>query len=809
MEDVALQKRRAQRSPTPTKRKRSPHSPPHCKSTREEKNSKKKKERKRSASSPSSSPSSSSDESGGYSSKESPRRRLRRSHAAWRRSNKFKKFKEGGKSISFLTYDGTFGATDKVLAFIQQFDAAFGDEGFIESSKLCHVAMHFQKSARQWWACLQAYGEAPKTWKNLRGSIMKQFLASDAKDKVLPKWKCLKLTPYEYIYKYVDKFWDLHLKATVYKKIDFEEQKQQFCAGIPEDMNDPQQGDLSTVSNNDTLSSPTIPKVNPQTEWEEAEHSLNPIAQVQAPVLPVQPHQSPVAPPNPTPQRPVPAWSLGRKTNSLLFPKSPNPLFPGKNIFKRGLLLQPSLSPASSVAEPLAGDVFPHQGSSGSLKQPLPSSTTTPEEEYPDSPVEPLKQPVLLGRPSTPGSMSKLKTRSLKEIYDRSNLAILFDSEVQPPAMPNFIAPTSSTNLKVADAFVLQVLHASMNAPFDPGALNSSAEIVDGITVTEAFAGSEADLWQHAMDSEYQSLIDNGTWELVSPPPNRKIVTCKWLLRKKLHADGSVSRYKARLVARGFSQVPGMDYSETFSPVLRITSFRVLIAIAAQFRLLLHQMDVRTAFLHGDLEEEIYMMQPPRYISKEHPDHVCKLIKSLYGLKQSPRQWYRRFHECMTSLGYARFTSEPNIYSRHSPDVFLLLAIYVDDILLLCNSESALATAKKELSSSFSMTDMGLLPFCLGIQVFQDALQGLIKISQQSYIGSLLKKYDMEACKGVDTPLPANLKIKKIDDSDSILTVQPFPYANILGGVRYLIEWSYGMLVSHGFILLEGGKVDP
>ncbi|MCO5614244.1 hypothetical protein L7F22_068524 [Adiantum nelumboides] len=285
-------------------------------------------------------------------------------------------------------------------------------------------------------------------------------------------------------------------------------------------------------------------EVNPQTKWEEAEHLLNPIAQVQAPVLPVQPHQSHVAPPNPipTPQRPVPAWSLGRKTNSLLFSKSPNPLFPRKDIFKRGLLLQPSLSPASSVAEPLAGDVFPHQGSSGSLKQPLPSSTTTTEEIYPDSPVEPLKQPVLLGRPSTPGSMSKLKTRSLKEIYDSSNLAILFDSEVQPPATPNFIAPTSSTNLKVADAFVLQVLHASMNAPFDPG-----------------------------------------------------------------------------------------------------------------------------------------------------------------------------------------------------------------------------------------------------IQVFQDALQGLIKISQQSYIGSLLKKYDMEACKGVDTPLPANLKIKKIDDSDSILTVQPFPYANILGGVHYLV----------------------
>ncbi|MCO5553911.1 hypothetical protein L7F22_007437 [Adiantum nelumboides] len=237
MEDVALRRRRAQRSPTPTKRKRSPHSPHRHESKREEKSSRK-KERKKSPSSPSSSPSSSSDEGSGYSSQEKQRRGHRRSYAAWKRSSKLKKFKEGGKNISSLTYDGTFGAIDKVLAFIQQFDAAFGDEGFTESSKLRHVAMHFQKSAKQWWASLRANGEAPKTWKALRASIMKQFLASDAKDKVLTEWRSLKLSPYESIPKYVDKFWDLHLKATVYKKIDFEEQKQQFCAGLPEDMNE-------------------------------------------------------------------------------------------------------------------------------------------------------------------------------------------------------------------------------------------------------------------------------------------------------------------------------------------------------------------------------------------------------------------------------------------------------------------------------------------------------------------------------------------------------------------------------------------
>ncbi|MCO5595669.1 hypothetical protein L7F22_049714 [Adiantum nelumboides] len=238
MEDVFPRRRRAQRSPTPTKQKRSPHSPHRHKSKREEKSSKKKKERKRSPSSPSSSQSSSSDESSGYSSQEKQRRGHQRSYAAWKRSNKLKKFNEKGKNILFLTYDGTFGATDKVLAFIQQFDGTFVDEGFTEYSKLRHVAMHFQKSARQWWASLRANGEAPKTWKALTASIMKQFLVSDSKDKVLIKWRSLKLSPYESIHKYVEKFWDLHLKATIYKKINFEEKKQQFCAGLPEDMNE-------------------------------------------------------------------------------------------------------------------------------------------------------------------------------------------------------------------------------------------------------------------------------------------------------------------------------------------------------------------------------------------------------------------------------------------------------------------------------------------------------------------------------------------------------------------------------------------
>ena len=156
-----------------------------------------------------------------------PTRKRKGSYKARKRARKLETFKEGGKNITFLSYDGSYGQTDKVLAFVQQFDVSFGGEHFTERSKLRHVAMHFQKSARKWWASLKTQGIAPCTWKECRQEIMKQFLTDQAKDDVLTQWQGLKLEKGETMQKYTDKFWDLHLKATVYKKIDFLEQKQQ------------------------------------------------------------------------------------------------------------------------------------------------------------------------------------------------------------------------------------------------------------------------------------------------------------------------------------------------------------------------------------------------------------------------------------------------------------------------------------------------------------------------------------------------------------------------------------------------------
>ncbi|MCO5569291.1 hypothetical protein L7F22_023003 [Adiantum nelumboides] len=191
--------------------------------------------------SPSSSPSkgsslSSSSSSDGYSSKSHHKRRRHDTHRTWKKSRKLQKFKEGGKSIKFQTYDGSYGATDKVLSFVQQFDAAFGGEDFTEFSKLRHAAMHFTKAARQWWASLKTQDTHLRTWKLCRAAIMKQFLTEDAKDEVLTAWRGLKLEKGESIQQYINKFWDLHLKAIVFKKIDFTEQRQQYCVGLTEDI---------------------------------------------------------------------------------------------------------------------------------------------------------------------------------------------------------------------------------------------------------------------------------------------------------------------------------------------------------------------------------------------------------------------------------------------------------------------------------------------------------------------------------------------------------------------------------------------
>ena len=195
-------------------------------------------------------------------------------------------------------------------------------------------------------------------------------------------------------------------------------------------------------------------------------------------------------------------------------------------------------------------------------------------------------------------------------------------------------------------------------------------------SIAEAFASPDADDWKEAVNSEMDSILSNGTWELSERPYGCKPVGCKWVFKKKLRPDGTIEKYKARLVAKGYTQREGEDYFDTYSPVARLTTIRVLLSLAASYGLIVHQMDVKTAFLNGELEEEIYMDQPDGFVVKGEERKVCKLLKSLYRLKQAPKQWHEKFDRTLTSAGFVINEADRCVYYRHGGgDTVILLSL--------------------------------------------------------------------------------------------------------------------------------------
>ena len=229
-------------------------------------------------------------------------------------------------------------------------------------------------------------------------------------------------------------------------------------------------------------------------------------------------------------------------------------------------------------------------------------------------------------------------------------------------------------------------------------------EIDEPSTIQEAMSSDHAAEWKVATDSEYNSLIENKTWKLVELSPGRKAIGCKWVFKLKHAADGTVERFKARLVAKGYAQKYGIDYDETFSPVVRFSSIRLLLAFAVQNDLLIHQMDVETAFLNGKLDDEIYMQQPEGYVKPGEEHLVCKLEKSLYGLKQSSRCWNKAFRECVEKIGFTQASADPCVVIRKE-DALTIIAVHVDDLMILTKNISEMERLKDSLKLQFKMKD--------------------------------------------------------------------------------------------------------
>ncbi|KAJ9567681.1 LOW QUALITY PROTEIN: hypothetical protein OSB04_003647 [Centaurea solstitialis] len=308
----------------------------------------------------------------------------------------------------------------------------------------------------------------------------------------------------------------------------------------------------------------------------------------------------------------------------------------------------------------------------------------------------------------------------------------------------------------------------------------------DPTSFKEAMGSPNKDKWLKAMEDELTSMSNNEVWDLIDKSNSIKPIGNKWVFKTKRDANGKIERYKARLVAKGYNQKEGIDYNETFSPVSTKDAFRVLMALVAHFDLELHQMDVKTAFLNGDLEEEIHMTQPEGFVINSN--QVCKLNKSIYGLKQASRQWYKKFDTVMNSFGFEENKLDECIYSKTSGSSFIFLILYVDDILLATNSKNLLQTTKAFLMKSFDMKDMGEAHYVLGIEIIRNRRIGTLGLSQKGYIEKVLKRFVMESCRSGDAPMSKGDKLHKGQCPSNTLEkkeMDKIPYARLIGSLMY------------------------
>jgi hypothetical protein len=287
--------------------------------------------------------------------------------------------------------------------------------------------------------------------------------------------------------------------------------------------------------------------------------------------------------------------------------------------------------------------------------------------------------------------------------------------------------------------------------------------------------------WRAAMLDEFNALLRNDTWSLVSCPPGANVVTSKWIYRHKLNPDGTLSRYKARWVVRGFTQQAGMDYGETFSPVVKPATIRVVLALATSHSWPIHQLDVSNAFLHGNLQETVYCQQPSGLIDPNLPTHVCRLNKSLYGLKQAPRTWFLRFTTYLTSLSFVASKCDTSLFILRRGSATAYLLLYVDDIILTANTPDLLRSIISSLSTKFSMKDLGDLHHFLGINVHRNS-SGIF-LSQQQYTLEILDRANMLHCNPLSTSTDSRAKISA---RDGVPYSDPSFYRSIASALQYL-----------------------
>lgn len=298
------------------------------------------------------------------------------------------------------------------------------------------------------------------------------------------------------------------------------------------------------------------------------------------------------------------------------------------------------------------------------------------------------------------------------------------------------------------------------------------------VRVEDALNGDDTNEWKIAIKEEFEAMLNNKTWNIVTKPNNREVIGSRIILKNKYDESGKINKRKARLVIKGYSQRPGLDYNNTFAPVVRLSTVRVFLSLSVQFDMKVHQIDVNTAFLNANLEENIYM-EIPEYIHEslkmivqennncsyqakqmlktlKEDNQVCHLNKALYGLKQASRQWYKKLNSVLTSLDMVQSKYDSCLYMSKRNKQLLLVVVYVDDILISSTDESWTHEIKIKLKNYFEIKDLGKASYCLGLEIKQD--NEVMTITQTKYINDMLKRFNMENCKPVKTPIEKNLQ---------------------------------------------------
>jgi hypothetical protein len=387
------------------------------------------------------------------------------------------------------------------------------------------------------------------------------------------------------------------------------------------------------------------------------------------------------------------------------------------------------------------------------------------------------------------------------EIHDQAQ-----DSENSPSSAPKVesLPPLSAKAERQMKTLMKQLSDRNTSGPSDiaPSTIVHLAYIVHGPSIItadigsdtpnyhEATTGSQAAEWKKATDSEIDSLIEAGTFTICKLPIGFKAIGGKWVLKIKRGAIAEILKYKARYVAQGFLQRYGVDYVDTYAPVARIPSIRIIIALTAYYDWELHHMDVKSAYLNGDLGEEIYIHQPEGYaVSGENGEQlVWKLNKSLYGLKQAGRTWHIKIDIALKTRGFTTLAADQCIYVRRKSQNVIIIALYVDDLLIASNDLNDLIQFKKDLASEFKMEDLGVANFILGVKIIRDRTARTISISQSAYINSLLDRHGMMTCKPISTPMEHSSTVHRLikaPDEYQATIEQIRTYQSIIGGIMF------------------------